>query len=69
MVAIEADSVRYHHDRERFEKDRERRTRAEAIGWRVPSFTWRHVTRRPQRVASAIAGMLDASGWLWRHAA
>lgn len=68
-VAIEADSVRHHHSRERFEADRERRARAEALGWRVPTFTWRQVTRRGLWVASTVAAILDASGWDWRRAA
>lgn len=67
-LAIEADSVRHHHDRARFEADRERRVRAEAIGWTVPTFTWRHVTRRPAWVVSSVTAMLDASGWDWRGA-
>jgi hypothetical protein len=69
MVAIEADSVRHHHSRARFEADRERRSRAEAIGWRVPTTTWRQVTRRPQWVARTTAAILDAAGWDWRAAA
>ena len=69
MVAIEADSVRHHHDRARFERDRERRSRAEAIGWRVPTFTWRQVTRRPGWVVSRVEATLDVAGWDWRNAA
>jgi very-short-patch-repair endonuclease len=68
-VAIEADSVRHHHSRARFEADRERRARAEALGWRVPTFTWRQVTRRGHWVASTVTAILDASGWDWRGAA
>lgn len=68
-VVIEADSVRHHHSRERFEGDRERRVRAEALGWRVPTVTWRQVTRRPGWVASRVGDLLDASGWNWRSAA
>lgn len=68
-VAIEADSVRHHHSRERFEADRERRARVEALGWRVPTFTWRQVTRRGLWVASTVEAILDASGWDWRRAA
>jgi very-short-patch-repair endonuclease len=67
-VVIEADSVRHHHSRSRFEADRARRTRAEAIGWRVPTFTWRLVTRRPLWVAERTAAILDATGWPWRSA-
>jgi very-short-patch-repair endonuclease len=69
MVLIEADSVRHHHDRARFERDRERRSRAEAIGWRVPTFTWRHVTRRPGWVAGRVEAILEIAGWDWRNAA
>ncbi len=68
-VLLEADSVRHHHSRERFEADRARRARAEALGWRVPTFTWRQVTRRPQWVASTVRDVLDRSGWNWRSAA
>lgn len=68
-VAIEADSVKHHHARDRFEADRERRARAEAIGWRVPTFTWRQLTRRPKWVASITMDTLDQSGWDWRLAA
>jgi very-short-patch-repair endonuclease len=67
-IVIEADSVRHHHSRSRFEADRARRTRAEAIGWRVPTFTWRQVTRRPLWVAERTAAILDATGWPWRSA-
>lgn len=68
-VAIEADSVRHHHSRVRFESDRERRSRAEGVGWRVPTFTWRQLTRRPGWVASTVDAILDHSGWAWREAA
>ncbi|MGY6500087.1 MAG: hypothetical protein ACXIVQ_04190 [Acidimicrobiales bacterium] len=67
-VVVEADSVRHHHSRERFEADRARRTRAEAAGWRVPTFTWRQVTRRPTWVVAAVRDVLEASGWDWRSA-
>ena len=69
QVLIEADSVRHHHSRERFEADRARRARAEALGWRVPTYTWRQITRQPKWVASTVRDMLDASGWNWRSAA
>lgn len=67
-VAIEADSVRWHTDRARFEADRLRRARAEAIGWRVPCFTWAQVTRRPLWVATTVERILDVAGWNWRAA-
>lgn len=69
QVAIEADSVRHHTSRAQFERDRERRTRAEAIGWRVPTYTWRQVVRRPQWVVQTVTALLDASEWDWRSAA
>jgi hypothetical protein len=69
LVVIEADSVRHHHDRTRFESDRRKRTRAEAIGWRVPTFTWQQVTRQPLWVADRTAAVLDATGWQWRDLA
>ena len=67
-VAIEADSVRWHTSRQRFEEDRARRARAEAIGWRLPSFTWKQVTRRPLFVATTVERMLAVAGWDWRNA-
>lgn len=68
-LLIEADSVRHHHDRARFEADRARRARAEALGWRVPTYTWHQVTRQPTWVAATVRDMLDASDWNWRDAA
>lgn len=68
-LLIEADSIRHHLSREQFETDRARRARAEALGWRVPTFTWEQVTREPTWVVSAVRDMLDTSGWDWRSAA
>ncbi|QGG96776.1 type IV toxin-antitoxin system AbiEi family antitoxin domain-containing protein [Actinomarinicola tropica] len=68
-VVVEADSVRHHMSRAQFERDRERRTRAEAIGWKVPTYTWRQVTTRPAWVVRTVEALLDASGWNWRSAA
>lgn len=67
-VAIEADSEAWHMDQRRFIADRTRRNRAEALGWRVPCFTWHHVTREPELVADTIARTLVAAGWDWRAA-
>lgn len=66
MVVIEADSEAHHTDRRRFIADRTRRDRAEAIGWRVPCFTWHHVTRQQRFVATTIDRTLVAAGWDWR---
>jgi hypothetical protein len=68
LVAIEADSVRFHHARQRFEADRKRRTRAEAVGWRVPTVTWRQLTREPRWVVRTTMDLLAAAGWDWRAA-
>lgn len=69
MTLIEADSERHHFDLKRFHEDRRRRTRAEALGWRVPSFTYAQVTRQPTYVVNAVADILDHSGWAWRPSA
>lgn len=68
MMAIEADSERWHLDLKRFHRDRTKRTRAEAIGWRVPTFTYAHVSRQPTFVIDTIRTMLDRSDWSWRPA-
>lgn len=68
MTLIEADSEKHHLDLKRFHEDRRRRTRAEAIGWRVPTFTHQQVTRQPRYVVRAVGDILDHSGWRWRQA-
>ncbi len=66
MTVIEADSEKHHLDLKRFHEDRRRRTRAEAIGWHVPTFTYRQVTRQPSYVVRSVTNILDRSGWSWR---
>lgn len=39
-VAIELDSVRWHHNRKSFVEDRRRRNRIMLAGWNVLTFTW-----------------------------
>lgn len=62
-VGLEADSEAWHLDRQRFVADRTRRNRAEALGWRVPCFTWHHLTRAPEHVAVTVERTLVAAGW------
>lgn len=66
MTLIEADSERHHLDLKRFHEDRRRRTRAEALGWRVPTFTYAQITRQPAYVVRAVTDILDRSEWRWR---
>lgn len=61
-VGIEADSERWHMDRQRFQDDRRKRARAAALGWRVLAFTYAHVTRDAGFVADTVGRAL-------RHAA
>jgi hypothetical protein len=63
LVGFEADSEAWHMDRQRFIADRTRRNRAEALGWRVPCFTWHHLTRDPEHVAGTVERTLVAAGW------
>lgn len=53
-VGIEADSERWHMDRQRFVADRTKRAVAESLGWRVLAFTHHHVTRDEGFVADAV---------------
>ncbi|MBK5224046.1 MAG: hypothetical protein JJE52_14470 [Acidimicrobiia bacterium] len=62
-VGIEADSERWHMNRDRFIADRSRRNQAETLGWRVPSFTWHHLTKEPQSVGVTIERTLHVAGW------
>ena len=58
-VAIELDSVRWHHNRTSFVEDRRRRNRVMLAGWNVLTFTWDDYSDRAadlcDQVASACA--------------
>ena len=54
-VAIELDSVRWHHNRQSFVEDRRRRNRIMLAGWNVLTFTWDDYVDRPQDVCAQVA--------------
>ncbi|MBK5223020.1 MAG: hypothetical protein JJE52_09115 [Acidimicrobiia bacterium] len=58
-VGIEADSERWHMNRERFVDDRTKRARAAALGWQVLAFTHGHVTRDGAFVADTVGQTLQ----------
>lgn len=57
-LAVELDSIRWHHNRESFESDRNRRNRLIAAGWDVMAFTWREYTERPDSLCAVVAQTL-----------
>jgi very-short-patch-repair endonuclease len=58
-LVIEIDGRRYHDERsDAFEDDRARQNELIAAGWRVLRFTWRALTRYPDRVLASILGLL-----------
>ena len=54
-LAIELDSVRWHHNRESFVKDRRRRNQLQAVGWDVLNFTWEDYATRPAELCAVVA--------------
>ena len=54
-LAIELDSVRWHHNRESFVKDRRRRNQLQAAGWDVLNFTWDDYASRPTELCAVVA--------------
>jgi very-short-patch-repair endonuclease len=57
-LIVETDSWRYHKTRHAFENDHARDVSALSAGYGMLRFTDRQLTRRPQRVATAIAAIL-----------
>lgn len=53
-LAIELDSVRWHHNRESFITDRRRRNRLQAAGWDVLNFTWEDYAARPLELCNIV---------------
>ena len=54
-LAIELDSVRWHHNLHNFSHDRQRRNRLLLAGWVVLNFTWEDYSRRPDQLCAAVA--------------
>lgn len=54
MIAIEADSERWHMNRAKFNSDRYKRAKAESIGWRVLAFTFSQLKQSPEVVVAII---------------
>ena len=59
-LAIELDSVRWHHNRESFVKDRRRRNQLLAAGWDVLNFTWEDYATRPAELCAVVAKAASA---------
>jgi very-short-patch-repair endonuclease len=57
-LIVETDSRTFHTTRQAFERDRRRDQDLMLAGYQVVRFTWRHVTREPERVASTIRTLL-----------
>jgi len=57
-LIVETDGHGVHGTRRAFERDRERDQRLMLAGWRVLRFTWRQVTREPDRVADTLRALL-----------
>ena len=60
-LAIELDSIRWHHNRESFERDRYRRNQLTVIGWEVLNFTWNDYAKRPEALCDVVRQALGRS--------
>ena len=61
-LAIELDSVRWHHNHESFVKDRRRRNHLQASGWSVLNFTWEDYSARPAELCAVVLEAHAAAG-------
>ena len=57
-LIVETDGRDVHTTRQAFERDRERDQRLMLASWRVVRFTWRQLTREPERVAATLRALL-----------
>jgi predicted transcriptional regulator of viral defense system len=57
-LIVEVDGHRFHGNRSAFERDRERDQRLTLAGYRVVRFTWRQITREPEKLGSRIAELV-----------
>lgn len=60
-VAIELDSVRWHHNRRSFVEDRRRRNLIMLAGWDVLNFTWDDYIDRPADLCTQVEAACAAS--------
>ena len=58
-LIVETDGHKTHRTRKAFEADRRRDQLLAEAGYTTLRFTWRQLTREPERVARTIAAMLD----------
>ena len=61
-LAIELDSIRWHHNSESFVNDRRRRNRLQAIGWDVLNFTWQDYSEQPAELCAVVAKAFATAG-------
>lgn len=59
-LAIELDSVRWHHNLRSFGHDRQRRNRLLLAGWDVLNFTWDDYSRRPGQLCATVAAACES---------
>ncbi len=59
-VAVETDSYNFHRGAQAYENDHERDLDLRAAGYDVVRLTWRQLTRKPDRCASAVEDALRA---------
>lgn len=59
-LAVELDSYGFHRGQEMFEKDLARNNRIWANGWVLLRYTWRRVTKEPDRVIDEVRAALSA---------
>ena len=53
-LAIELDSIRWHHNHKSFVEDRQRRNRLQVAGWDVLNFTWEDYAARPAELCDTV---------------
>lgn len=58
-VALEADSYRYHGDRQAFDHDRGRGNDLQSLGWLVLRITSKHIEENPRGVAAWVRRALN----------
>lgn len=59
QLAIELDSVAFHHNLDSFGKDRSRARQLTVAGWSVLQFTWEDYTVRPDQLIAQVRGILS----------
>jgi very-short-patch-repair endonuclease len=58
-LAVETDGYRYHRGRQAFEDDRSRDLDLRSLGYEVLRFSYRQVSREPERVVAAVRDALS----------